>query len=393
MKIPSLVLTLLTAVFVFNGQVYGVDKLTVLHSLNPQNGDGSGPTGGLYRDKAGNLYGGGTSGSIFKVAPDGSGGWTFTVLSNCCAYTMGPPVMDQAGNLYVSTYFGDVYQISPSGSGQWTATAIFSGQLVSPLIIDAAGNLYGQSAGGGSNNKGFVLELSPAAGGGWTMTDLHDFSGPDGAGGSGAAGIVPGLVMDSAGDIYGATYAGGTGNEGVVFRMHRTPSGWHQVVLHSFSGADGMNPDAPLVLDAGGNLYGSASQGGTYGFGVVFETSLINGAWRTRVLYNFAGYPLDGGYPNAAMILDTAGNLYGITAGGGSSFSCTVENANGCGTAFKLTPKGRHWKETILHDFLSEGDGGAPGGVVSDASGNLYGGTLFGGPYQSAGIIFELTPQ
>ena len=288
MKISRISLAILAAAFVLSVQVHAVDKLTVLHSLNPNNGDGSGPTGGLFMDQAGNLYGGGTSGAVFKLTPDGSGGWTYSVLSTCCPYIIGPLVMDQAGNLYGTTFFGDVFQLSPSGSGSWAATTIFSGQLVSPLIIDSAGNLYGQTAGGGSNNDGFILELSPVSGGGWLMTDLHDFSGLDGAGGAGAGGIVPGLIMDSTGDIYGATLFGGANNDGVVFRLHKTSSGWHEVVLHSFNGADGLNPDAPLVMDAAGNLYGTTSAGGANGFGVVFETSRSSGTWQTRVLHPLA---------------------------------------------------------------------------------------------------------
>jgi uncharacterized repeat protein (TIGR03803 family) len=392
MKLSRFSLAILTAAFVLSVHVRAADKLTVLHSLNPDLGDGSGPTGGLYMDSAGNLYGGDTSGTIFKLTPDGSGGWTYSVLSNCCPYSLGPPVMDQGGNLYITNFFGDVFELSPSGSGTWTATTIYSGELVSPLIIDTAGNLYGQTANGGSNNDGFILELSPVSGGGWSATDLHDFSGPDGAGGAGAAGIVPGLMMASSGDIYGATFAGGTYNDGVVFRLHKTSSGWREVVLHSFNGANGLNPDAPLVMDAAGNLYGTTNDGGAYGFGVVFETSLSSGTWQTRVLHDFAGLSVDGAYPNAAMLIDSLGNLYGTTAAGGTSNECTVGNANGCGTAFELTPHSTQWKETTLHNFLSKGDGGVPGGVISDASGNLYGGALFGGPYENAGIIFELTP-
>ncbi|HWY22154.1 MAG TPA: choice-of-anchor tandem repeat GloVer-containing protein [Candidatus Acidoferrum sp.] len=393
MKISRISLVILAVAFALSVPLHAVDKLTVLHSLNPNNGDGSGPTGGLFMDNAGNLYGGGTSGNIFKLTPDGSGGWTYSVLSTCCSYALGSFVMDQAGSLYGTTFFGEVFQLSPSGSGSWTETTIFSGQLVSPLIIDSAGNLYGQTAGGGSNNLGFIMELSPVSGGGWLMTDLHDFSGPDGAGGAGAAGIVPGLMMDFSGDMYGTTFNGGTNNDGVVFKLHKTSSGWREVVLHNFKGTDGLNPDAPLVMDAAGNLYGTTSDGGANGFGVVFETSRLTGTWQTRVLHAFAGLNVDGAYPNAALLIDSSGNLYGTTAAGGTSNECTVGYANGCGTAFELTPQGAHWKETILHNFLSKGDGGVPGGVISDASGNLYGGALFGGPYQNAGVVFELSPQ
>ncbi len=199
-------------------------------------------------------------------------------------------------------------------------------------------------------------------------------------------------MMDSSGDIYGATLRGGAYNDGVVFRLHKSSSGWHEVVLHSFNGTDGLNPDAPLVMDAAGNLYGTTSAGGANGFGVVFETSRSTGTWQTRVLHTFAGLNIDGAYPNAALLIDASGNLYGTTAAGGTSNECTVGNANGCGTAFELTLHGTHWKETILHNFLSKGDGGVPGGVISDASGKLYGAALYGGPYNNGGTIFELTP-
>jgi uncharacterized repeat protein (TIGR03803 family) len=348
-------------------------------------------------DQAGNLYGGGTSGTVFQLTPNGSGGWNYNVLATCCPYVLGSLVMDHAGNIYGTTYFAEVFELSPTASGPWTLSIpyIFSGGsdggLASPLIIDAAGNLYGANSGGGASDLGYIFELSPVSGGGWSLTHLHDFSGSDGAEGAGAGGIVPGIIMDSHGDIYGATYFGGASNNGVVFRLHKSAGVWNEFVLHQFTGADGTNPDAPLVMDASGNLFGTTSAGGAYGLGVAFETSRASGRWQTRVLHHFAGLSIDGAYPNAAMLIDPAGNLYGTTAGGGTGNACTVGNANGCGTAFELQPHGNGWKEITLHNFLAQGDGGAPGGIIRDAAGNLYGGALFGGPY-SAGVVFELTP-
>jgi uncharacterized repeat protein (TIGR03803 family) len=238
---------------------------------------------------------------------------------------------------------------------------------------------------------GYVFELSPTSGG-WVLTHLHDFSGTDGAEGAGAAGLVPGVIMDSHGDLYGATYAGGASNAGVVFKLHKTASGWNESILHVFTGADGAYPDASLVMDASGNLFGTASQGGPSNFGVVFEVMRTSTGWKSRDIHAFTGLGFDGAYPNAPMVFDSAGNLYGITAGGGMTNECTVENANGCGTAFELIPNGNTWKEVILHNFKAQGDGGVPGGVIRDANDNLFGGALFGGPFNNAGVIFELSP-
>jgi len=394
MKSSSILLAILmTLLFTFDA--LAVDKLTVLHSLNPNNGDGSGPTGGLFMDHAGNLYGGSTSGVVFQLTPNGSGGWNYNVLSTCCAYGLGSFVMDQAGNLYGTTFFGELFELSPTSSGPWTLSIVYQfsgGSEISPLLIDAAGNLYG-AATGGAGGFGYIFEFSPLSSGGWSLNILHEFSGIDGKEDSGAAGLVPGLIMDSTGDIYGATYAGGTSNNGVVFRLHNSGGVWHESILHQFRGADGANPDAALVMDASGNLFGTTNAGGASGFGVIFETSHVSGSWQTRVLHHFGGFSVDGAYPNAAMLIDASGNLFGTTAAGGTSFECTVGTAAGCGTAFELKHNGSAWKEITLHSFQAKGDGGVPGGVIADAAGNLYGGALFGGRFDNAGVIFELTPQ
>ena len=343
MNIPRSILAL--AILFFSLYSNAADKLTVIHSLNPNAGDGSGPTGTLFMDKAGNLYGDSTSGVVFQLTSNGSGGWNYNVLSTCCAYGLGGIVMDNAGNLYGTTFFGELFELSPTTSGPWTFSIpfTFSGSdagIQSSLIIDAAGNLYGASSNGGPSNLGYVFELSPTSGG-WVLTHLHDYSGTDGAEGA---------------------------------------------------GADGAYPDASLVMDASGNLFGTASQGGPSNFGVVFEVMRTSTGWKSRDIHAFTGLGFDGAYPNAPMVFDSAGNLYGITAGGGMTNECTVENANGCGTAFELIPNGNTWKEVILHNFKAQGDGGVPGGVIRDANDNLFGGALFGGPFNNAGVIFELSP-
>lgn len=381
-----------------------VDKLTPLHSLDPFTGQGTGPTGNLFMDKSGNLYGGGTDGDIFELSPNGSGGWNYSVLYTCnydvsCAYSLGSLVMDSAGNLYGSTFFGFILEYSPGASGAWTASTVhgFSGgtdgTISSPVVLDAAGNLYGENSSGGASGLGYLFEISPASGGGWSLSHLHDFSGIDGAASSGAAaGEVSPLLIGPNGYMYGTTFAGGSDNYGVVFALHQNDGAWHEVVLHSFTGEDGANPAAQLTLDASGNLYGTTTAGGANNFGAVFETSQSGDSWQTRTVYSFHGAPNDGGYANAAVLVDPSGNLFSTTSSGGTSENCATANDSGCGIAFELTPKDGKWKETLLHDFQGFGDGGAAGGIVADSNFNLYGATLYGGNY-NAGVIYELTAQ
>jgi uncharacterized repeat protein (TIGR03803 family) len=255
------------------------------------------------------------------------------------------------------------------------------------LIVDAAGNLYGTTVAGGAYNSGTVFELTPAAGGGWTEKVLYSFSG------NGTDGRAPyaGLIFDAAGNLYGTTQYGGTYGLGTVFEL--TPAGggsWTEKVLYSFSGngTDGATPEAGLIFDAAGNLYGTTYQGGTYGYGTVFElTPAGGGGWTEQVLHSFNNNGADGSLPAAGLIFDAAGNLYGTTSYGGTYFYY--------GTVFELTPAaGGGWTEQVLHSFNNNGtDGITPlsAGLIFDAAGNLYGTTFAGGTY-GYGTVFELTP-
>ncbi len=379
------------------------EQETGLYQFNSRGGGAVNPTGGLLMDQSGNLYGATLSGTVFEFSPNGSGGWTYSSLCACgTPYSFGFLVMDQSGNLYGSTYFGDVYEYSPGTSGTWTASLVHSfgvsDQGPSPLIVDSAGNLYGTFASGGSNGLGYVFELSPVTGGTWTLTDLHDFNGSDGAGSTtgDAGGLIGGLTMDASGNLYGTTGAGGLSTKcasgcGVVFELTNRAGTWTETVIHSFSGTDGMNPDAPLLMDSSGRLYGTTTAGGSGGFGVVFETAFVSGAWQTHDIHSFTNANGDGAFPNSALIIDAAGNLYGTTDSGGGSTNCSVVADNGCGTAFELVRKDQVWHELSLHRFLGKGDGGFPGGLVFGADGNLYGVATVGGRYNS-GLFFELSP-
>jgi uncharacterized repeat protein (TIGR03803 family) len=275
-----------------------------------------------------------------------------------------------------------------------------AGGTVSPLagvISDAAGNLYGTTIYGGAYGNGMVYELSPTAGG-WTETVLHSFN-PDGIDGFFVTG---GLIFDASGNLYGTTQFGGTGactngfGCGTVFELSPSAGGtWTETVLHNFQGTDGWEIHAGLVRDPAGNLYGTAVNGGTYGQGTVYKLSPgASGHWTAKVLHHFTG-GVDGGVPYGGVILDAAGNLYGMTSAGGAS---TAACKYGCGTVFELSPTNSadgHWTGKLLHNFSqSSADGRTPSaGLVFDASGNLYGTTSAGGGngHFNAGIVFELT--
>jgi uncharacterized repeat protein (TIGR03803 family) len=201
-----------------------------------------------------------------------------------------------------------------------------------------------------------------------TFTILYSFTG--GADGSGPH---AGLIRDAAGNFYGTTYAGGdlSCKCGTVFKLDATGK---ETVLHSFTNnPDGAYPQAGLVRDAAGNLYGTTQRGGAVGFGTVFKLTLNTG--EETVLHSFTGGP-DGGFPGAGLVRDAASNLYGTTFG-----------AAGSGTAFKVDAAGN---ETVLHTFPGRPDGKTPNAaLVRDAAGNLYGTTILGGIH-NFGTVFKL---
>ena len=253
------------------------------------------------------------------------------------------------------------------------------------LILDAAGNLYGTTMALGPANEGIVFELMPMAGGTWKEIELHAF-------GHGKDGQIPvaSLVFDAAGNLYGTTALGGAYNAGTVFELSPQSNGsWKETILHSFNPArkDGVQPGCPLVFDPSGNLYGTTGGGGAYGTtytgGIVFELSpQPNGNWTETILHNFNPNTTDGSDPGeGGVVLDASGNLYGTTVEGGAYACNSYVN---CGTVFELTPKlGGGWAERILHNFQDNGaDGYWPGtGVIFDQAGNLTGTTSMGGAH------------
>ncbi|MFZ0953348.1 MAG: choice-of-anchor tandem repeat GloVer-containing protein, partial [Candidatus Sulfotelmatobacter sp.] len=247
------------------------------------------------------------------------------------------------------------------------------------LIFDAAGNLYGAAAGNGGIGTATVFKLTANSDGTWTESVLFKFFGgyPE-----------AGLIFDAAGNLYGTTIQPGL--QGTVFELSPTSDGgWTESTLFTFGGRDGANPLGGLIFDAAGNLYGTTAGGGSSstectsgghnGCGVVFKLAPNpDGTWTESVLHTFLGEPSE--YPSAGLTMDAAGNLYGTTNGGGTNY----------GSVFKLTPTSSGWSYTVLHRFL-----GLPGeypyaGVIMDAAGNLYGTTSEGST--NYGLVFEITP-
>jgi uncharacterized repeat protein (TIGR03803 family) len=285
--------------------------------------------------------------------------------------------------------------------GTWTEKVLYSfngndgEDPFSPLVFDAAGNLYGTTPIGGYQDGGTVFELMPGKNGTWTGKKLHVFSthGTDGYDPQGA------LVIDAAGDLYGTTVSGGTGHCGgyragcgTVFELRPGKEGsWTEKVVYSFDWEDGARPNAGLIFDSKGNLYGTTLLGrnkdcNDLSCGLIFELMPgRGGTWQEKVLHVFHGNGVDGYNPYSPLIFGRAGNLYGTTYSGG---------AYGYGTVFRLVlgSTGK-WTETILHSFQHNGtDAVQPfAGLTLGVSGLLYGTGAYGGDYLE-GAVFEITP-
>ena len=371
--------------------------------------DGSLPAAAPIMDAAGNLYGT-TAGNVFKLVPNKDGsGWTETVLYRFCSQTncadgSGPSglIMDTAGNLYGTTTYGGsanrgaVFKLTPDQSGGWAETVIYSFCSQGPCLtgeqpaggvtMDLLGNLYGTAKWGG-NGDGTVYQLTPdQSGTNWTATTLHsfcpNFNCADGANPSGE------LAVDGGGNVYGTTQYGGANNKGTAFQL--TPGkGWNHNILYSFCSqancADGGQPQAGMIIDKSGNLYGTTDN-------VVFQLSPQTSGWSYQLLHTSCSLSncADGGDLVDNVILDRAGNLYGTTNVGGNR-RCGNSTLYGCGVVFELTPPNQYfgWTETVLYSFCPQGsctDGSGPqAGLTMDAAGNLYGTTYFGGNYTYCG--------
>ena len=372
-----------------NGMASAAPTETVIHGF--ANGrDGSLPDAGLVADRNGVLYG--------VVAYGGEGG----------GYTGG----------------GVVFKLTPPAPGQkaWTEALIHSFGAVShgvtpqgTLAMDGKGALYGVTYEGGVGNClfgsgcGVIFKLTPPGSGEtkWQEDVIYSFKG-----GSDGANPTGGMIFDRNGALYGTTRYGGYG-DGTVFRLAPPAAGkknWTETVLYSFTGKLSTGtvesePRGSLIIDSGGALYGTTT-GGAYGGGTVFKLAppaTGQSAWTETLLLGFKD-DKDGGDPEAGLIMDASGALYGTAEKGGFA-NCPPSSfyPNGCGLVFKLTPpsKGSVWKESILHTFKSGADGANPyGGLIADSKGALYSTTSNGGGHgctisgivYGCGTIFKLSP-
>lgn len=389
---------------------------TVIHNFTGGQ-DGANPYAGLTLDAAGNLYGtstlgGAGAGTVFKLRYVNSG-WVFTPLysfpvvgrkglHNATARV----VIGPSGILYGTTQYGGqgtcdlggggcgtVYNLKPSPTrpmsafAPWNETELYAftggadgGQPGNgDVVFDQAGNLYGTTLLRGFEDNGVVYELTPSNGD-WTEGVVYSFTGDnDGSTPNG------GVIFDKAGNLYGTTSDGGTYDNGTVYQLTPSGSGWVKKILYSFhGGSDGANPIGGLILDQSGNLYGTTGYGGSGFGGVVFEMTPSNGSWTYTTLYGFtrsgSGTPPG---PQGSLFMDAAGNLYGTTY---------ADGAYGYGSVFELTPSNGGWTYTALYDFTGGADGCSPwGSVLLDAKGNLYG-TVSSCGADGYGVAFEITP-
>jgi uncharacterized repeat protein (TIGR03803 family) len=376
---------------------------TVLYSFCAKGGgcpDGGGP-GGVIPDSAGNLYGvtygGGTDngygGVAFKLTPTGQESvlYNFSRAPYNGWRPQGPLILDKQGNLYGTTREGGAnslhvargdgtaFKLSPDG----TETTLYNFGAYkfdgieptgSGLVMDASGNFYGTTYWGGVYTYGTIFRLSPDG----VETILHNFAYDSSDGGQPEAS----LTMDNNGNLYGTTTSGGAYGWGTVFEL--TAEGSYSI-LHNFDEAagDGVIPLNALTLDSQGNLYGATYWGGAYslyGGGTIFKLSPgSNGSWKETLLYNFGQGSGSCQNPESSVLFDSKGNLYGTTTYGGAS---------GGGCAYKINSAG---KLTILHTFGQGNDGAEPSGSLVFVQGNLYGTTYAGGAY-AAGTVFKITP-
>lgn len=254
-------------------------------------------------------------------------------------------------------------------------------RVSSSMTFDSAGNAYGTTATGGDFDLGTVFMITPTGEEQvlWSFTGGDDGSYPYG-----------GVILDAQGNLYGTAGSGGTGGFcsgngcGVVFELMPVSGSWDEVTLYNFTGHDdGYSPGSPLIFDNAGNLYGTTPDGGAHGYGVVFELSPTQSGWELKVIHAFTGKKEGGVGSLGSLLFDAAGSLYGTTEVGGPWAG---------GSVYELSPTSHGpWKISVLYDFKGTPDAAAPyGGLISDSVGNLYGTTYFGGQY-GYGTVFQLS--
>ena len=394
-------LTILILTLTAQAQTY-----SVIHTFI-SGGDGANPYAGVTVGPGGVLYGtaseAGThgSGTVFKLSQVNST-WVFSPLYEFAggsdgSYPIGGVVIGPNGALYGTTEgggpqnFGIVFELRPPLTVckailcYWNVTVLhtFTGTPdgffpeLENLAFDPAGDIYGTTVNGGMYGDGITFELTPS-GGVYTESIIHNF-------GSGEDGLFPysGVVLDTAGSVYGITGEGGTGAVGTVYQLMPSHGGWVENVLVNFDGGNGSGPIGNLVTDASGKLYGTTRNGGQGNDGVVFRLAPSDGGFTYSVLYTFSSMCS----PYGGVVMGATGNFFGVCYDGG---------AYDDGWVFELTNCGQGCTVVDLHDF-SGSDGMNPyGSPALDANGNLYGttvgGTVAGNCAEGCGVVWEITP-
>jgi uncharacterized repeat protein (TIGR03803 family) len=374
---------------------------------NFNNYNGAYPYAGLIQGADGNFYGttlfGGTRnvGTVYKVTPYGVPRTNQSVVYSFTPYgpdgnePAGPLLWGSDGNLYGTAYqggdgicgspnvgCGTVFQINPSTGAEFTVHtfAISNSDGINPIsgLIQspAGGPLFGTASNGGANGYGMIFSVNLDGSG---YTDLYDFCPV--AGCADGANPEAGLVADASGNLYGTTVYGGASGYGVVYELVAS-TGYTYTVLYSFAGSpDGANPFAPLVLGPDGDLYGTTAYGGTAGYGTVFKTSIHHIPPVTLVIHSFQDDP--SAIPFGPLLLAADGYFYGTTYYGGP---------NDEGTVFRISAPFGTVYESIF-SFAGSPNGGAypESGLVQATNGYLYG-TAQGGGNFGDGVVFTLSP-
>lgn len=396
--------------------------------------NGLNPQGGLVADTDGNFYGTTTEGghaglgTVFKLSRGQGGHWTEAIIYSFTGGAdgegpQGDLSMDAVGNLYGTAIaggikpWGTVFRLTPNQSGGWTETTLYNFQNgldgaepTSGVMLDTNGDLFGTASTGGVCTAycgGTIFELIPSQNDTWTETTLYNFL-------AGTDGWRPyGLVSDASGNLYGTTGRGGNVRNGgpcgdlgcgTVFELSSSQNGsWSKAILYSFTfGLDGAYPSSGVSFDGAGDLYGETAVGGSFacpgsGCGVIYKlTYQLGGGWEFSVAHTFNGLDgLKGNGPIGGLTFDTAGNAYGATQGGGDA-NCVL-GYDGCGILFKLTPAEKGDAFSIIAAFDGIHGGFPQAGVAVDQQGNLYGTAEAGGDLSCAaptgcGVVFAVTP-
>jgi uncharacterized repeat protein (TIGR03803 family) len=336
---------------------------------------------------------------------------SFCALANCADGEVPNGLLgDASGNLYGTTYYGGkygagvVFKLVPNqDKSSYTEHIIHTfcrmancpdGALpMGDLIMDGGGNVYGTASGGGRFGVGAIFKMKPGANG-WTYAVLHSFckeinctDGSAPTAGLSYQGQTTGALWNGSSPLFGVAFLGGSNNNGVVYELTTNGTSWTYKVIHTFKSS---GQPQPVLTDTGGNLFGTTAIGGAYGGGLLYR--LAAGTWKETTLHNFCEFDScsDGTGPQGKLIIDAAGDIFGVTPMGGEVVNCGDEL--GCGLVFERPAGGGYEVIYVFCSLANCTDGANPyGGLTMDSSGNLFGTTFNGGViFYNAGVVFKL---